>query len=995
MQKTFFPAALLLLFVIPALAPAQSLPFRNYTDIHGLPDSRVTGLAQDTRGYLWLSTPNGLCRFDGKEFKKFFKSDGLPGNYIKSMMAAKDGTLWLGTIQGVLCRRKDGRFARHLTLPNGNKPVTSIVTNAKGTLWAGTGNGLFRLEGKELSRCSRVEGLKSQYVRSLYLDKQEKLWVATAAGVQCIVNGRSIRNAYLHAVPEENVNFVYRDSRGNMWYGMDTGLYCHDGHTLTHYSTAQGLSHNIVAHITEDNAGRLWVGTYKGLNRLEGSKIHSYSTLNGLQDNFIYALLQDQEGNIWVGSYGGVSCLSTVNIRTFTEKDGLAGNLISWTVEDRDGHYWIITDKGLSKYDGSTFKTYNEKDGLISIVINRLIADGKGNIWVATVEGVSVFNGGRFNNYTLQQGLSSNLTFSLKERRNGEIWAGTKKGVNVFKNGKFSPLSPDTSEFTILSIEEDKQGRMWFSSTGGLFQYSGGNLVHYTTRDGLPDNMVNDLFEDSKGQLWISTQDGISRYRDGTFTNYAVHQGLPSSNCTFAREDLRGNLWVGTHNGLSCFDGKTFRTYTALRHRLPTNTWYTLFVDGKGEFWLGSSQGLIVFSPPPVKANRLPPPIHITGVKVLEEDVPLHKIKELSYLRNYIRFDFTGICFSAPESVTYKYRLEGLDNKWIETGGRSVFYPYLPPRDYRFRVKAVNNDGVESSVPAALAFTIRPPFWETTWFIGLSILLCLFLLFVFFRSRIRRTEEKAELRASKIQLEARNRQLIMSQRMELMGTLAAGTMHDLKNMLSIILGFSQLADESGPAGQYDAEHSEHLSAIKETTETAIQMARQILTFARPRGGEPDKVDLGILLYETIGLLKLLRLENIHLQWDPPQEAVIFPIHSGRLQQVIMNLCLNAIDAMPEGGTLTVSLSQPPQQGIVLQISDTGTGIPEENLENIFEPLFTTKEPGKGTGLGLFTVKQIISEHHGTITVNSHTGEGTTFTITFPPPGTANLPDTAP
>jgi signal transduction histidine kinase len=283
--------------------------------------------------------------------------------------------------------------------------------------------------------------------------------------------------------------------------------------------------------------------------------------------------------------------------------------------------------------------------------------------------------------------------------------------------------------------------------------------------------------------------------------------------------------------------------------------------------------------------------------------------------------------------------------------------------------------------PAEYSFVIRPPFWQTWWFMLFVGLFLCGLLFLGLHWRVKRIREKAELKSRGIELEARNRQLVISQRMELMGTLAAGTVHDLKNLLAVIIGYSRLMGQKYRGD--DNEDRQNIEIIKDTAATAVQMAKQILSFTRQKDPSHEPVDLGMELTEILDTLKITQPKNIHILRELQSEPVLFPINPARFQQLVMNLCLNAFQAMPDGGQLKISLSSTANNEITLQISDTGAaGIKKENLDKIFDPFFTTKEQSQGTGLGLFVVKQIVTEYNGKIEVHSQPGKGTTFVIRF-------------
>ncbi|HLP59990.1 MAG TPA: ATP-binding protein, partial [Candidatus Deferrimicrobium sp.] len=224
-------------------------------------------------------------------------------------------------------------------------------------------------------------------------------------------------------------------------------------------------------------------------------------------------------------------------------------------------------------------------------------------------------------------------------------------------------------------------------------------------------------------------------------------------------------------------------------------------------------------------------------------------------------------------------------------------------------------------------------------------------------------------------------QLVISQRIELMGTLAAGTVHDLKNLLAVIIGYSRLM---GQKYREDNEDRQNIEIIKDTAATAVQMAKQILSFAREKNSSHEPVDLVMELSEILDTLKITQPRNIHILRNLQAEPILFPINPARFQQLVMNLCLNAFQAMPDGGQLGISLSCTAGIEIILEISDSGAaGISKENLDKIFDPFFTTKEQSQGTGLGLFVVKQIVTEYNGKIEVHSEPGKGTTFITRFP------------
>jgi signal transduction histidine kinase len=216
----------------------------------------------------------------------------------------------------------------------------------------------------------------------------------------------------------------------------------------------------------------------------------------------------------------------------------------------------------------------------------------------------------------------------------------------------------------------------------------------------------------------------------------------------------------------------------------------------------------------------------------------------------------------------------------------------------------------------------------------------------------------------------------MSQRMELMGMLAASAVHDLKNLLSIIIGYSEIVAEQFKPEDENYQYNKHITS---TANTAVKVVKQILAFSWQKQDEESRVDLVELIDDILEILKVTTPTEIRISWQAPEEEILYAIDPTRFQQLIMNLCINAVHAMPEGGELKLNLFKE-SQAIIIKISDTGPGIPPEIQQKIFNPLFTTKEKGKGTGLGLFVVKQIIDENKGKIEIESSPETGTSFRI---------------
>ncbi|MCP4215668.1 MAG: hypothetical protein GY765_13525 [bacterium] len=958
---------------------SQLLPFRIHTRKQGMVGTTVTCLCRGSGGYLWVGTDNGLSRFDGIRFKNYRKEDGLPGNYISALLEDGAGNLWVATDGRGISRFHNGIFENFSTAHGlaGNR-VFAIAQEENGVLWFAGASGVSRYKNNSFENFSYAHGLPSNMVLTVAVGEPPpgvaRIWVGTRKGPAVFTGKGFMVPAAVSALADCRVYKLFPEKNGGLHFDTSKGLYLLDKEGLRRIPLPKGAKGPVTA-MMRDNNGRSWIGTYaSGLFLREGETISHYDTSSGLPHNSILAMLRDREGNSWFGTYQGLVLLTSPDMVSFTRDHGLPGGAIIALLRDRDNRLWIGTGNGPARFENGKFTVYSTKGVLPENSINHLALDGNGNIWIASAwGGIGILNprSGALKHYGTEEGLSDNRVLMILARSDGSLCISTASGLEIFNNGKFEPFPVTVPGGAVLAMLEDRDNALWFSVNATLYRYSPPAL-HVC---GHGTDKINHLFQAPGGDIWLGTEGGVRRLHKGKFTAYGLKDGLPDNTCYSITQDSNGRLWFGTGRGPACFDGCTFNTY-AFPDAVPGTGECFAVCRGAGDsLWLGGSHGVTRFVPPD-QTEGITPFIAIEAVEVRGKKTPLRdfRTRDLEPQDNYLRFHFVSPCFK--QGVSYRYRLEGLDNRWHETRDRSVLYPYLPPRRYRFRVKAVNGDGVESAEEAAAAFTVPPTLWQNGWFRATLLAAFLLALALMVRRGILRQREKAEFRAQKNELAARNRQLVLSQRLELMGTLATGTVHDLKNLLSIILCYSrQSAPVPGePAGSLDV--------IKETAETAVQMAKQILALSKLKTATVN--DLVMSLDDTLSTLKISTPKNIEVSWEPPSEAVEFPIPPGLFQQVVMNLYMNAVQAMPLGGAVTVSLQNKENGDIHLEVADTGKGIEDADKGRIFEPFYTEGKEGEGTGLGLFVVKQIVEEYGGAIELESQPARGTRFTVIFRP-----------
>jgi DNA-binding NtrC family response regulator/ligand-binding sensor domain-containing protein len=794
-------ASLVFLVGLHKNACAEKYPFRSYSVDDGLPASDVEQIMQDRHGYLWFGTSDGACRFDGISFTIYTTDDGLAGNYVDAIIEDREGNLWFG------CPRKgvsrfDGENWISYTTENGliDGIIWGMLEDSKGNLWVNTwGGGVMRFDGADWEAFTTEDGLADNRVRSMLEDSKGNLWFGTHHGGASRFDGekwitRKFSDYHI-------VDAILEDSHGNIWLGGISPRLVKIAGELENgdYKVLpgeNGLPPGIVLSMLEDSEGNIWLGTDKsGLVRFDGEKWNVYTTENGLPANYIWSMYEDKEGNLWFGSSGGgITRLSGTAFTTFTTADGLPVNSSGPRLEDKEGNLWSRSGHGVSKYDGEKWTTYTNEHGLGGNNVQDILKDSKGNLWFAcgagglsrfdgkkwttftaedwggdrdyveilhlgdrkgniwfnTDESLWKFDGENWTNFTREEGLTDYVSLVLEDK-NGNLWFSTPAGVKKFDGENWSEYTTEGGIF------EDRQGNLWFITGNGLTCFDGENWKTYTAEDGLAHSPIWAIYEDTSGALWIGTRGGGIISFDGTgFTNYTTEQGLSSNICELIIEH-DGYLYFGTPKGLNRFDGEKFKVYTANDGLASTSVtkghkgaYGGFFKDSKGNLWFASESGVTRFDPSLDRPNLVPPPVHITRLRILEEDRTVTSGLELGYEENSLRIDYIGICFTSPEQVIYNYKLEGLDKDWLETTEHSMYYPYLPPGEYTFKVRARNRDGIWSEKTAELSFEILPPFWATKWFRGSILAVLVMSLMGVYSARTRHLRERTEQQKNEI-----------------------------------------------------------------------------------------------------------------------------------------------------------------------------------------------------------------------------------------------------
>jgi signal transduction histidine kinase/ligand-binding sensor domain-containing protein len=963
----------------------------------------VFSILQDHNGFLWFGTNGGgLFRYDSPVVERmergekippevaqqlFFHNgrytpalicyttqEGLGNNRVFSLFEDRDQALWLGTDQGAvkfMADRPGGNPSTftYFTGEQGlsNSSIYSILEDRHGNMWFGTyGKGLAKFSGRLFTHFSEKEGLLNTRIIGLLQDRKGNLWLGSYGG----------------------------------------GVARYDGHTYTHFTEKDGLANNRVLSILEDHRGNIWFGTYGGgVSEFNGRTFRTFTTREGLSSDTINFMIEDHLGNLWLATQGGGVSMFADSRNTknavpgdtscflhFGIAQGLGSNTVYGLLEDRNGNLWFGTDVGgVCRYDGNSMQRFTEKEGLGSNYVVYILEDKSGDLWFCTLGGgISRYDGNRNTGTTFRQ----NPSLSGQNRETGIISSLNHLSCFTEKDG--------LSNNYVFSALQDRNGDLWFGTRFGLSKLRWKLLDNYiANRSSGPDELKK-------------TDD---RSEQALFRNFTYDDGFLGVGCNRSTllEDRDGTLWIGAndrftayHPGVDQVDsippGVEITSLELFNEYIP---WTILDQHKDSSLILGNGVSLDHY--------------RFDGISSWQE-LPINL--SLKHTNNFLSFSFIGITLKQSNKTKYQYILEGLDEHWSSPDlSNTASYGNLPSGSYTFRVKAINSDGYVSAA-VSYSFTIRPPWWSTWLFRITMVLFMVAGLMGLYSWRIRNMKHRhiqleklvasktAEVVRQKEELQALNhelittndalsrerikleeallnlrkaqKKLIQSEKLASIGTLAAGVAHEINNPLNFINGGIQGIESF--LNENLKKQTEPLLPLIDAIKTGVTRASAIVKslnrFSRQTESDKERCDLHSIIENCLVVLRHEVNSRTEIRKSFTSEPYSFTGNEGKMHQVILNLLTNAIQAIGDAGTITITTSVHGSQFTIV-IQDTGPGIKEDVLTKIFDPFFTTKEPGKGTGLGLFICYQIIQEYNGTIEIMSEAGVGTTASISLP------------
>jgi len=989
------------MLLFSAAAQSTDLIFRHLNRASGLPVDAVTCLAQDSTGFIWMGSREGLFRYDGFGFKSFYHQPGnsntIPNNVISKICIDREGLLWVGTDEGLIVMKNNGELLRVFTSETDrqfSKETEKIrdIHLSGDLMWVTTSDGLLSIS-KMQDHSFRVQthNLKKEFNFSLnafgrfIIDGEKKLWICTNSGLiifdpeknsmsHASNNPLSLKLLDDHAV----FNNVYFDKKKNKVYYTtwepSEKIYDFQSNKVTTVYNGKGTAHPnydwLTSDYLEDNHGTLWIGSGKGIKMITGTneQVIEYRAGNsyGLADHIVVAMLMDKEENLWVATSTGISitrpykqslvnlsvnsaekfAFAKWNVNTIIPVDSntvlIGGNGIyrtdaSFQVQE---HYYF----GTSDYDW-TWTYYRLGDSI-------LISTQKGNLlYHVSSKKLEKLTAPPFDKFF--------PIFSFASGNNGSIWMS--RYYNDFlrfdpktKKHKQYSLTQLGEPYTVLKLTENSDHTIWLlSSLSGILKFDPASekitdRLPLNQKNGLLDTHIIFALEFGEELLIGYMSHGISVYnkRTKTFQHFSHANGLASNSVMDILKTDDHTAWIATRNGISRFDliTKTFLTYGFENGILQNDfSCITQLADGR---LAAGSKGMVYFSPDQIKtAQQVRDPM-ITSINVYGDNIPVDSSNgsqpiHIAYDKNYFSVEYLSIQYTNNQQIEYAYKLEGFDKNWINAGNRRfVSYSNLPGGNYTLKLRArlPGTNWVETST--AMSIRVATPFFRKWWFVPLCALVFLALAYALFRYRVRQLVKVEKMRQS-----------------------ISSDLHDeVGASLTSISIFSEMARKS-LASQATADN--YLKRIGERSRDSIEKMGDIIWSINP---DHDSMQQLLERMKTF-VNETVEGKDVAIHWQ--QSEVIQSLKLEMVQRKNFYLIFKEafINAVKYAQAKKIFIEFSVQHNkVFLKIRDDGKGFSDEAIR-----------PGNG----IKNIKHRATQLGGKAIITSNPGEGTSIAVQFP------------
>lgn len=1021
-------------FISPAFAQSLNYQFFDNIDL-GAEASVASCFVQDSQGVIWIGTDKGLLSYDGYTSQPHFTFGERNNSRIYCGATIGNTYLYLGSDNGLLIYNyhTDKYEEPDIAFPT---DIRAII-NHNDVLWIGTLDGLYtyNLKTGELKRINREEhkGLTHETIYSLILTADEQIYIGTYNGLcrylpqqgtfeairlpgittktnlfvnslledttkNCIwigtegnllkynpQTGEAERISIFH---ENSVKSLALDHESNLLAGTDNGLFVYqdDGayrHIVHDSRNILSLSNNIIWNIFTDKEKNIWLGTEHGISLSRFNSGFQYipiAQITGTGDgNHFHSLFKDSRGNYWFGGTNGLIRFNEISggkqnaiwYNMGNKQYPLSHNRLRDIYEDKDQQLWIATDGSINRYDYARkqFVHYNIVDSTGTLNCNwaySMFEDDNGQLWIGTcLGGVFVVDKKKLiqsqtghyvaeYNFNTQNGLSGMFVNQLVPDHEGNVW------VLLYNNSAINKINIRTKEVTRVDTRN----------------VPGGSSLSY-------------IICDSSGAIWGGFRGGVLRFTPGKEQPDVASPGMFSNSEILSMAEVQQNIWVSTTDGIWIVDKQTLKPQRLnIMNKVFTCQYYNA---EDNSVYMGGVDGFVITSPEIVETDMPVRPIVVTALYVNnrlfppgngEKSIRYTRQLTLSHRQNNLSFEVSDLPYSLEEKNQFVYKLNPIDKDWnlLKQNINRIMYNNLMYGNYELIVSKLDADGKPSDNSYTLGIEVRPPWYYTVWaktiylLLGISLVLWTINFFrVKSRLKYERIEKERILEQSRSKID-----------------FFTNISHDLKTPLSMIIApVSKLLLESR-----NQPEKKQLETVQRNAMKLNSLIHQVLDFNRV---DNDASSLLILSrVEFISFAKSLfavyeeeanKEKQLTFRFESNVSKLYLDIDVVKFDSILNNLLSNAFKYTPQEGEIALAVNAREASGeLEIKVSDTGVGIPEQDIPHIFQRFFQSSQTqGKkeGTGIGLYLVKTYSELHGGSIRVLSKEGAGAAFILTLP------------
>lgn len=1026
------------------LSAQRTYNFKHYNINSGLSHNTVLSLFQDSKGFIWIGTKNGLNRFDGCDFKIYHRNEsyqGLSNSIINHIMEDEDKHLWLSTDNGIsIYNPLTDQFSDFREKTENGEYISGTIyrtfTDNKKRIWIQSAKSIYiyLTEEKQLYSLNNLFTKYSpNFPSALYVEKDGSAYIALARYGIIYYNANTQETRLVCRYKNTPTVITGYNNNQLLMGTMSKGVWTinkQDG-TIKKMDTDPNINSDIfVHHIQKVNDNEYWIASESGVY------IHTNNSIrhlhrepfnnNTLSDNSIYTILNDKEGGIWIGSYfGGVDYIPKQHsfFETFypvPNKNSLNGYRVREFACDSKGNLWIATeDQGLNCFHIQnkqfTSITPSTKPLKVSFTNIQCLNMNGDELWVGTfTRGIDVINlkNKQYRHYeknNLPNALTTNEIVAIHTDRTGITWIGTASEVFIY-----SPLIDGFTVFnkiqevSISDIEEDSEGNIWFTSYNkGVFRYNpkteSVTNFRYDNKNNqsLCYDRITGIFQDSKNRIWFSSEDGgFCRFNKEkeNFSRVTTSQGLPSNVVYKILEDDNHYLWLSTNNGLVKFNPETMKVENLynLGSGLQTKQFnYNSGIKTKdGTLYFGSINGMVAFNPVNFRPNNnkyqvVITDLYLSGQKVavnpkqgiLSQSMPYAKDIYLNYDQSTFGFSFSALNYPKEEADKYAYKLEGVDKTWAYTTNNKVSYNSIPPGNYTFRIKYAKNGYTWNDNETQVNVHIIPPFWQTTIAYIFYYLIGAILLGTIIYLYLHKKKRQTEEHL------ARQEQLKKEEIYQAKINFFTNIAHEIRTPITLIKTPLDYIIQTHPN---EKEVQENLIIMEQNTDRLLELVNQLLDFRKIESKaftlsleNTDICDLVQTIYNRF--VPAARQRKLAIELTCPPTPITALVDKEAITKICSNLFNNAVKYASTYINITLTEGEG-NQYFQLMVQNDGNPIPVDLRQNIFEAFFQIKDinlPAQpGSGIGLSLASSLAQLHHGKLFLDENSKD-TAFVLQIP------------